>query len=56
MANLVSSLLTEAATIALTISVDQAELAAGEPVSLPKVQVGTTGGKPLYLEAVLSTT
>lgn len=56
MANILGSVITEAANIALTISVDQAELEAGAPVSLPKVQVGTVGGKPLYLEATLSTT
>lgn len=44
------------ANLAITITVDGAELAAGQPVSLPKVQVGSTGGKPIYLEAVLSTT
>ena len=56
MANIISAILTEAATIALTITADKIELEAGQPVSLPRVQVGTVNGKPLYLEAVLSTT
>lgn len=55
MANIIQAVLTEATTIALTIAADKAELDAGQPVQLPKVQVGTVNGKPLYLEAVLST-
>jgi hypothetical protein len=55
-ASVIGSVITEAANVAITIAVDQAELEAGTPVQLPKVQVGTVGGKPLYFEAVLSTT
>lgn len=37
------------------IEVDQAQLAAGQDVALPDLQVGTESGKPLYLKATLST-
>lgn len=33
----------------------QAELAAGQPASTPKVRIGTIGGKPLYVTGTLST-
>lgn len=44
------------ANVAVTISVDTTELQAGQPVSLPKVQVGSLGGKAVYLEGTLSLT
>lgn len=47
--------LTVVANVAVALSVDVAELQAGTPVSLPKVQVGSIGGKPVYLEGTLST-
>lgn len=48
--------LTFVGSIALEAETDVAALEAGQPVALPKVQIGTVGGKPLYLEANLSTT
>lgn len=44
----------EAGTIALEITTDEQELAAGQAVELPKVQVGSIGGKPLYFSGTLS--
>jgi hypothetical protein len=53
----VGALLTEAATIAVDVTVDEGELAAGQTVTVPlDVQIGTVSGKPLYLVASLSTT
>lgn len=50
------AVLSTIASIAVDISVDTAELQAGQPVALPKVQVGSIGGKPVYLEGQLSLT
>jgi len=45
------------ATVAIDVEVDEATLAAGAPVQIPlEPQVGTVGGKPIYLVATLSTT
>lgn len=52
----VLQLIEEAGTIGVEIVTDQAELAAGQDVSTPQVQVGTVDGKPLYLNGVLTTT
>lgn len=51
----VLQLIEEAGTIAVEIVADQAELAAGQTVTTPQVQVGTVGGKPLYLNGELTT-
>lgn len=52
----VLQLIEEAGTIGVEIVTDQAELAAGQDVNTPQIQVGTVGGKPLYLNGVLTTT
>jgi len=59
MANLLQ-LLSEGFTLITTAvadaEVDEAELATGQPVALPiEPQIGTTGGKPIYLVVYLST-
>lgn len=41
-------------TIAVDLSVDQAELEAGQTVTLPAVQVGSVGGRPVMLSGTLS--
>ena len=42
------------ATIAVTVSSDEAELLAGQAVPVKAVQIGTMTGKPLFLNATLS--
>jgi hypothetical protein len=53
----IGAIFSEVASIYETLSVDEAELAAGTPVTIPmEPQVGSIDGKPIYLNAVLSTT
>jgi hypothetical protein len=51
------SILQLAATVAVDIEIDTAELEAGQVVTLPiEPQVGTENGHPIYLAASLSET
>lgn len=51
-----SSLLTFLFSLFGIYETDQAALEAGQSVNTPGAQVGTVGGKPLYLYGVLTTT
>jgi hypothetical protein len=53
----IGTIFEDVAVIIGDITMDQAELAAGQTVQIPlTAQVGTTGGAPIYLTAALSTT
>lgn len=51
-----SQVLALIATLFITFETDQAVLESGGTASTPSIQVGTIGGKPLYVSANLSTT